>query len=59
MQMAGERMRVPLALFFFFFSYVCLFGHVCFYNRGRKKKKRTFSLSFLFSLDSSGRALTL
>jgi preprotein translocase subunit YajC len=45
--MAGERMRVPLALFFFFFSYVCLFGHVCFYNRGRKKKKkkRTFFLS--------------
>jgi hypothetical protein len=44
MQMAGERMRVPLALFFFFFSYVCLFGHVCFYNRARKKKKkkRTF-----------------
>ena len=39
-------MRVPLALFFFFFSYVCLFGHVCFYNRGRKtKKKRTFFLS--------------
>lgn len=54
-------MRVPLALFFFFFFYVCLFGHVCFYNRGRKKKKkkRTFFSFLLFSLDSSGRALTL
>ena len=46
MQMAGERMRVPLALFFFF-SYVCLFGHVCvFIIEVERRREELFSFCF-------------